>query len=74
MPLPLEDLHHDHYCSSLAGHEACRKLGLDHTLVEIELWDKVCDLKTAMLPGVKKHFAESFSNIRGHDVLIVGFK
>jgi SAM-dependent methyltransferase len=74
IPLPLEDIHHEHYCNSIAGYEACRKLDLDHTLVGIDIWSKVCELKTALLPSVKKRFAENLPDIRGHDVLAIGIK
>jgi len=74
LSLPLENFHHNFYCDSIAGYEACRKIGLDHTLVDIEILDKVCEWKTTLLPDVKKRFGENFRDIRGHDVLVIGVK
>lgn len=72
--MPLENFHFDFYCDSIAGYEACQQLGLDHIFVEMEIWDKVRKLKTTLLPDIKRRLAKNFSNIRGHDVLVVGIK
>jgi hypothetical protein len=53
-PLLLESIHYNFYCDSIAGYASCQKVNIDHTLVDPTILAKIDELKTVLVPIVKK--------------------
>lgn len=69
--MPLESVHDDFYCNSLALYQACRERSIRHDLIPLEILPEIQELAGIFLPEVRRTLAQEKKHIMGHDVVSV---
>ena len=69
--MPLESIHDDHYCNSLALYQACRERSIRHDLIPLEILPEIQELAGTFLPDVRRILAQEKKHIMGHDVVSI---